>query len=234
MKTIATLGQSLQAGWSEVSANPPAPDPRTSEWHPAAKAFGAVAGDANIVFANALAELLQEEVRLVCAARGGSALCPQSVNPDDTLNYWLTAQAGSPFDWFLQQLFRIGPPDLVLWNQGQQDYWNSSYATYLEGLRQLYSLLLADTGRTPGTLPMVVFVSGAYSNASLSTYASQVRQAQIDACAIPGIRPGPNYLGMTTVDGTHLDTPHYVAMARRTVGFALNALLPLSTWGSTN
>ncbi len=210
MTTIALLGQSLIQAWTTATDAPPAPDPQTALWN--GSDWAPVTGNGAIWFANCLRQLLQSPIKIYQAAVGGSALCPISANPDPN-QHWLTGDTGRPYRLFLEQIWTSNVvPDFIIWNQGQQDYWQTPYWDYLSAIGQLQTNILSACGKTPETLPIMVMPSGPHV---LTTHMAEVRRAQLDILRYPGFKPGPSQDDLATVDGTHLDAAGYAEMGRR-------------------
>lgn len=219
MKTIALLGQSLIQAWTTAIDSPPASDPDTSLWD--GSEWVAVTGNGAIWFANMMRQLMQSEIKLYQCAIGGSALCPISANPDPN-QHWLTADVGRPYRGFLEQIWATGAvPDLVIWNQGQQDYWQTGYWDYLYSLSQLQHNILSACNKTAETLPIMVMPSGPHV---LTTHMADVRKAQADILTYAGFKAGPSQDDLPTEDGTHLSALRYGVMGRRSAAYASIAL----------
>lgn len=218
MKTIALLGQSLNQQMTTVISNPPISHPDTALWNGAT--WGAVTGNGGIEFCNKMQSILNEPIRLYQGAVGGSSLCAVSVN---TTGYWLDTTPGAPLPAFYAKVAAGGSvPDLIVWNQGQQDYYYTNYNQYLVGMTTLYNGILAHFGKTYSELPIVVMIANKANYGANSAY---IRQAQMDFVAgTPGAYIGSAHYDLPRPDGAHLSASGYETLARRTAVAALTAL----------
>jgi len=225
--TIAFVGQSLCAEMFSVSSSPPTPLSGTSMWANGSTSWTAVTGNGAIQYANRIKTATgATNVRLYNACFGGSALLSADASP--AANYWLNTASGAPLDLFYTMVSNSGVvPDLIEYNQGQQDYMSSLpnlLGDYEAGLGSLRSMILSHFGKTAAQLPWQQWVTGkaAYGQAG-STYvnAAQIRYGLSGAA---GVALGPSYYDLTYVDGTHLNAASYQTNGDRGAVGALRLL----------
>jgi Ca2+-binding RTX toxin-like protein len=139
---ILVIGQSNASEWfHHVSVSTPHPD--TQSWR--SNTWTRMGGEGSISFANTVAAVTGEPVRMLNAAVGSTSLT--AAQP----NNWLATAPGSLYANMLAAVSASGlQPDAIIWIQGERDaQLNVSTQNYLDGLETLFSRLAADFGPVP-------------------------------------------------------------------------------------
>lgn len=219
MKVILWAGQSLGDAMFTLGSSV-SPVSGTHMWN--GSSFVAPTGDGACTYANVLRALLGEDIYLINACVGGSALLQ---NDNGGTGYWLDPASGQPLaNAFAKTAAAIAAIsgctglDRIEWWQGQQDCFVQGYAdmysNYMAGLGGLRTLFDA----TFGPSRFCIWPVGRLPSGS----SQQVVRAQmVYALADPPTRePGPSSHDLATADGTHLTAASYATMGYRG---ALNA-----------
>jgi serralysin len=139
---ILVIGQSNASEWfHHVSVSTPHPD--TQSWR--SNTWTRMGGEGSISFANTVAAVTGEPVRMLNAAVGSTSLT--AAQP----NNWLATAPGSLYANMLAAVSASGlQPDAIVWIQGERDaQLNVSTQDYLNGLETLFSRIAADFGPVP-------------------------------------------------------------------------------------